>query len=416
MTYRDRVVDRELKQRLSSAGAVLIEGPKFCGKTETARQHCGSAVYLDTDQDARAALSLEPSLVLDGGAPRLIDEWQVEPSVWNHVRRRVDDLAKAGQFILTGSAVPADDITRHTGAGRFSRLRMRPMSLFESGHSTGAISLADLLAGDTPRSEKPGLGFRQLVDQLAVGGWPALQDRAVRDALQTNRDYLDQVRRFDVERVDGVRRDPEKVGRLMQSLARSVASEVSVSTLASDVGGADGPISRNTVSSYLDALERLMVIEKQEAWATHLRSKAILRTSAKRHFADPSLAVAALRATPDRLLRDLNLLGLLFESLVVRDLSVYAQPQGGQIRHYRDNNGLEVDAVVETDQGQWAAFEVKLSTDSVEKAAASLLKFAKVIDLTRCGQPAALAVITATGYGYRRPDGVCVLPIGALGP
>lgn len=416
MIYRPRIVDAELAQRLASAGAVLIEGPKACGKTETARQQASSSIFLDTDLDARAVLSLDPGLVLDGPTPRLIDEWQVEPSVWNHVRRQVDDRGQTGQFILTGSAMPADDITRHTGAGRFSRLRMRPMSLFETGHSTGAISLAALLMGTTARSSPTALTVQDLVSRIAIGGWPALQRHGLAAALRANRDYLDQIRRFDVERVGGVKHDPDKVGRLLQSLARNVATEVKISTLATDAAGSDGILSRNTVAGYLDTLERLMVVEPQPAWAPHLRSKAILRNSAKLHFVDPSLAVAALNANPSRLLADLNLLGLLFESLVVRDLRIYAQGLDGQVRHYRDSNGLEVDAIVETDAGQWAAFEVKLSPASVDAGAASLLKFAAGIDTVKCGPPAALTVITGTGYGYVRPDGIAVIPIGALGP
>ena len=416
MIYRPRIVDAELAQRLASAGAVLIEGPKACGKTETARQRASSVVFLDTDLDARAILSLDPALVLDGPTPRLIDEWQVAPAVWNHVRRRVDEAGQAGQFILTGSAMPADDITRHTGAGRFSRLRMRPMSLFETGHSTGAISLAALMAGTAARSPQPDLTVRGLVDRIAIGGWPALQSHGVTAALRANRDYLDQIRRVDVQRVDGVNHDPDKLGRVLQSLARNVATEVRISTLATDAAGSDGALSRNTVAAYLDTLERLMVVEPQPAWAPHLRSKAILRNSPKLHFVDPCLAVAALSANPARLLTDMNLLGFLFESLVVRDLRVYAQGLDGQVRHYRDSNGLEVDAIVETDAGQWAAFEVKLSPASVEAGAASLLKFAKGIDTVNCGPPAALTVITGTGYGYVRPDGIAVIPIGALGP
>lgn len=416
MTYQPRIVDAELVERLASAGAVLIEGAKASGKTETARQHANSVVFLDTDLDARAVLSLDPALVLDGPTPRLIDEWQVEPSVWNHVRRRVDDRGQPGQFILTGSAMPADDITRHTGAGRFSRLRLRPMSLFETGHSTGAISLAALLTGTAVRSPQPKITVQELVSRIAIGGWPALQHRGVEAALRANRDYLDQIRRVDVERLGGVKHDPDKVGRLLQSLARNVATEVKISTLAADAAGADGAMSRNTVVGYLDTLERLMVVEQQPAWAPHLRSKAILRNRSKLHFVDPSLAVAAMRASPARILADLNLLGLLFESLVVRDLRVYAQALDGQVRHYRDSNGLEVDAIVETDAGGWAAFEVKLSPASVDNGAASLLKFADGIDTAKCGLPAALAVITGTGFGYVRPDGVAVIPIGSLGP
>ena len=290
------------------------------------------------------------------------------------------------------------------------------MSLFETGHSTGAISLAALLTGTIVRSSPTALTVQDLVTRIAIGGWPALQRHGLAAALRANRDYLDQIRRFDVERAGGVKHDPDKVGRLLQSLARNVATEVKISTLATDAAGSDGILSRNTVAGYLDTLERLMIVEPQLAWAPHLRSKAILRNSSKLHFVDPSLAVAALNANPARLLADLNLLGLLFESLVVRDLRIYAQGLDGQVRHYRDSNGLEVDAIVETDAGQWAAFEVKLSPASVEAGAASLLKFAAGIDTVKCGPPAALTVITGTGYGYVRPDGIAVIPIGALGP
>ena len=290
------------------------------------------------------------------------------------------------------------------------------MSLFETGHSTGAISLAALLTGTIVRSSPAALTVQDLVTRIAVGGWPALQRHGLAAALRANRDYLDRIRRFDVERAGGVKHDPDKVGRLLQSLARNVATEVKISTLATDAAGSDGILSRNTVAGYLDTLERLMIVEPQLAWAPHLRSKAILRNSSKLHFVDPSLAVAALNANPARLLADLNLLGLLFESLVVRDLRIYAQGLDGQVRHYRDSNRLEVDAIVETDAGQWAAFEVKLSPASVEAGAASLLKFAAGIDTVKCGPPAALTVITGTGYGYVRPDGIAVIPIGALGP
>ncbi len=419
MSYRERVVDDELQQRLGSAGAVLVEGPKACGKTATAQQVAGSKVFLDVDAQARAALAVDPSLVLDGAPPRLLDEWQVEPDLWNHVRRQVDEDARPGQFILTGSAVPADDAVRHTGAGRFSRLRMRPMSLLESGHSTGRVSLRKLLEGAAPRSPDPGLSFEGLTECLTTGGWPAFLDRGVAASAAAVRDYLDQVLRVDVERVDQTRRDPVKLGRLAASLARNVATEVSVARLADDVSGAetgDGRVTRNTVSAYLDALERLMIVEDQPAWAPHLRSRVRVRGSVKRHFVDPSLAVAALRAGPGRLRADLELTGFLFESLVVRDLRVYSQPLDGTVRHYRDSSGLEVDAIVECADGSWGAVEVKLGQQSVDGAAASLLRFADVVDTHRCGEPGVLAVLTASGYGYRRDDGVAVVPIGALGP
>jgi uncharacterized protein len=375
-----------------------------------------SEVLLDVDANARAAIAIDPALVLDGPTPRLLDEWQVEPTIWNHVRRVIDDRSDPGQFILTGSAVPADDITRHTGAGRISRLRMRPMSLFETGRSSGDVSLSELLEGTVSPSADPGLTVADLAKEIAVGGWPGLRGRSVQDGLLAVRDYLEEIARVDVGRVDGTHRDPGRVARLLASLARNIATHAAATTLAEDTGGAEGPLKDDTVREYLAALERLMVVEDQLAWAPHLRSKHRLRTAPKRHFVDPSLAVAALRATPDRLLGDLNLLGFLFESLVVRDLRVYAQAADARVSQYRDSGGLEVDAIVEAGDGRWMAFEVKLGQGQIDDAAASLTRFAARIDTARCGSPALLGVIVATGYGYRREDGVAVIPIGALGP
>ena len=419
MPYRPRIVDPELATRLAATGAVVIEGPKGCGKTATARQLARSEVLLDVDENARRAIAIDPSLVLDGPVPRLFDEWQLEPTLWNHLRRAVDARQQPGQFILTGSAAPTDDITRHTGAARITRLRMRPMSLFETGHATGAISLAALLAGEAARSPESTLTVTDLATLVVIGGWPGNLTRTSAQAMQASRDYLDEIRRVDLSRVDRSTRDPGKVGRLLRALARHVATEASLATLMADtvgVDGADGELARDTVRDYLDALERVMIIEDQPAWAPHLRSRSRIRNAAKRHFVDPSLAAAALRATPARLLADLNALGLLFESLVVRDLRVYAQAADATVLHYRDNTGLEVDAIVEVSDGQWAAFEVKLGQGQVDSAAASLLTFATRVDTAKCGAPAALGVITASGYGYRRSDGVHVIPVGALGP
>jgi predicted AAA+ superfamily ATPase len=414
--YLPRIVDGELDARLAAAGAVVIEGPKASGKTETARQRAMSSILLDVDENARRAAAVDPSLVLEGPSPRLIDEWQVEPRLWNHVRRAVDDRGLSGQFVLTGSSVPADDVARHTGAGRFSFLRMRPMTLFETGHTNGAVSLAALLAGDPPRSDDPGLSVADLADRVTAGGWPAQHGRRVSDAARAARDYLEQIRQVDVTRVAGSRRDPARVERLLRSLARNTATEVAVSVLASDAGGGDGPLDRHTVAEYLNILDRLMVIEDQPAWAPHLRSRASLRTSPKRHFVDPSLAVAALGAGPERLLGDLNLLGLLFESLVIRDLRVLAQPLDGQVLHYRDNYGVEADAVVQLADGRWGAFEVKLGAGLVDEGAEVLLRFREAIDTRKSGEPAVLGVIAGTGFGYVRPDGIAVIPVGALAP
>jgi len=415
MTYVPRVVDDELRRRLDAAGAVVIEGPKACGKTETARRQAGSSVLLDIDEQARAAAQVDPSLVLSGAVPRLLDEWQVEPAIWNHVRRAVDERRAPGQFILTGSAVPPDTVDRHTGAGRFSFLRMRPMSLFESGASSGQVSLRELFEGGIVRATDSGMTVSRLAELVSTGGWPAQQGASVATASQAAIDYLQQVCTVDLGRVGGVRRDPIKVEALVRSLARNVATEAAITTLARDAGGAEGDLSRITVAEYLAVLERLMMIEDQPAWSPHLRSKRQLQSSPKRHFVDPSLAVAALRAGPKRLLQDLNFMGLLFESMVIRDLRVLSQPLAGRVLHYRDNKGLEVDAVVELADGRWAAFEIKLGQRAVDQGAESLLKFRKVVDTERRGEPAVLGVITGMGYGYVREDGVAVIPIGALG-
>ena len=409
MTYRARIADRELLRRLDANGAVVIEGVKGCGKTATARQVAASEVLMDSDENARRALAVDPTLVLEGAVPRLLDEWQIEPAIWNHVRRAVDDRGTPGQFILTGSAVPADDIVRHTGAGRLTRLRLRPMSLFETGHSSGVVSLQQLLGGHSTARLESELPLSKLAEHIAVGGWPAHLQRSVNQSLQANRDYLNEIRRVDVARVDGIRRDPFKVGRFLHSFARQVATYAAASTMAAD-------LNNHTADEYLTALERLMVIEDQPAWAPHLRSRSRLRGAPKRHYVDPSLAVAGLQADPDSLLRDLNLFGLLFESLVIRDLRIYAQHRDAEVLQYRDNTGLEVDAIVQRSEGQWAAFEVKLGTGMIDQAATNLLRFATRVDTSRSRSPAALAVIVARGYGYVRPDGIRVIPIGALGP
>lgn len=414
--YRPRVADAELAARLAGSGAVVLEGPRACGKTMTARQAASSEVLLDIDPQARLAASVEPGLVLEGATPRLIDEWQVEPQVWNHVRRAIDDRGAPGQFILTGSAVPPDDVTRHSGAGRLTRLRMRPMSLFESGTSNGSVSLSALLAGEAPRAADPGVTITALAEEIARGGWPGFRALPLEAALSAVRDYLGEIQRVDIDRVDGRRRDPERIARFVRSLARNVATYAAATTLAADTGGADGPLKDDTVREYLAALERLLIVEDQPAWAPRMRSRAALRSAAKRHFVDPSLAVAAMDVTPDQLLGDLRTLGFLFESLVVRDLRIYGQARDARVTQFRDASGLEVDAIVEARSGAWAAFEVKLGQGQIEAAAAGLLRFAAKVDTDAIGLPATLAVITGTGFAYTRDDGVAVVPIGALGP
>jgi predicted AAA+ superfamily ATPase len=415
--YVPRVVDAEIRRKLASMGVVVLEGAKACGKTASGLEIAGSEVFLDVDADARRTIQLDPALVLQGTTPRLIDEWQVEPRIWNHIRREVDARGQSGQFLLTGSAVPADDITRHTGAGRVARVRMRPLSLFESGDSSGAVSLRHLLAREDQGGAQAEIDLGRISVLLARGGWPGHLTRNDSAALDANRAYLDEIRRTDIRRIDGVDRDPERVRRFLMSFARHVSTSAAMSAIAADVGGGDGPIQLQTALEYAKSLTRLMVLEDQPAWAPHLRSRSRLRTSDKRHFTDPSLAVAALRATPDRLLHDLEFLGLLFESLAIRDLRVYAQAAEGVVFHYRDNTGLEIDAVVEAPEG-WGGFEIKLGgDDAIETAATSLLRFLDRIDTQKMGEPAVLAVITAVGrYAYQREDGVWVIPIGALGP
>jgi uncharacterized protein len=415
MTYVPRIVDAELRDRLKANGAVVIEGPKACGKTETARQQAASEVLLDVDPAAQRAAEIDPGLVLDGETPRLIDEWQIVPAVWNHVRREVDSRGRPGQFLLTGSATPADDQTRHTGGLRFGRVQMRPMTLAEVGRSTGAISFAGLLDGGASRSSEPGLTVKDLVEEVVRGGWPGIRHLPVADAARALRDYLDRIRRTDIETVDGVRRDPERVLAVLRSLARHVGTQAALTRIAADAAAPGTTVTDDTVSEYLTALTRLMIVEDQPAWNTHLRSSHALRTTPTRHFTDPSLAAAALRASPSALLGDRNAFGLLFESLVIRDLRVYAQPLDGEVFHYRDQSGLEVDAIVDTGD-QWAAFEIKLGAGQVDQAAQSLNRFADRVDTEKRGEPSLLGVIVGTGYGYVREDGIHVIPIGALGP
>ncbi len=410
--YVRRIVDTELDELLDGPVAVLIEGAKGVGKTRTALHHGRSEVLLDVDQQARTAAEIDPSLIVGGEVPRVIDEWQEVPAIWNHVRRAVDN--QQGPFILTGSAVPADDLSRHTGAGRFVRLQMRPMTLLELGRSSGAVTLAGLLAGESPSTEAPELSVPDLVDLICIGGWPAFVGSSVAQAQRLLGGYLESVARTDIRRVDGVSRDPQKVWAVLRSLARNVGTEASLATIARDARGSDGSVDDDTAHSYLAALERLMVIEDQPAWAPALRSRARLRKSPKRHFCDPSLAAAALQATPQRLLADLNYFGFLFESLVVRDLRVYAQARGASVFHYRDNIG-EVDVVIDGGT-RWGALEVKLGISYADEAAANLKRFVDRVDTERRGPPSFLGVVVPTRYAFQRDDGIQVVPVQALAP
>lgn len=416
MAYIERIADKELAARLAAAGAVLIEGPKACGKTETARQVTRHEFRFDVDQGARALVAASPQTLFDQESPILLDEWQVAPALWDLVRRDVDDhWPERGRIILTGSATPVPDAHRHTGTGRISVLHMRPMSLVESGHSTGEVSILGLFEGATPAAINPGVSVPELVDCLVTGGWPSLVGAHPEDAQVWIRDYINNLVEVDIQQLDG-RRDPRNVRRLFTALGRAVGTDTTAQALARDVGGADGPADRDTVAAYLTALERLMVVENVEAWAPHMRSTTPLRKAEKRYMVDPSIGVGALGVGSARLLGDLNATGFHFEGMVVRDVRVYVQGIGGQLSHWRDNNGHEVDIIISLDDGRWGAFEVKMNPDDVPAAANGLLRFAQKVDLDRVGEPSFMGVITTNSAAYRRDDGVLVVPLTVLGP
>ncbi len=407
--YFPRILDAELSSALQSNGAVLLEGLKASGKTRTAMHQAGSSLRLDQDASTRALAEFEPKTILAGTTPRLIDEWQVVPSIWNDVRHAIDEREKSGQFILTGSANPQDDGIRHTGAGRFARLRMRTMTFSETGHSRNLVSFAALLMGDLTAAIGSEATLGDTIQRLIVGGWPSQQsigDVAIR-SQSFARNYLEQIARVDVPTMLGTRIDPVRMSRLLRSLARNTATEAKISVLTQDAAGGTN-LNRDTVERYLDALQRIFIVEPQLAWSVEVRSKATLRQAPKWHLAEASLAIAALRSNAVKLLSDFETLGLLFESQVVHDLKVFAQPLAGEICHYRDSTGLECDAIFESADG-WAAFEVKLNPIQVDAAAENLKKLAKTVVVPGFSEPLALTVITSVGPSYRRPDGVNVV-------
>lgn len=414
MDYLPRVMDARLAEALKASGAVLIEGPRACGKTETGRRAAASEIRIDT-LAAHQLFAADPDLLLQGATPRLLDEWQTEPGLWNLVRHAIDDRGTKGQFILTGSSVPAPDARRHPGSGRFLRLRMRPMTLAETGHSNAAVSLAGVLAGDRVVAQDPGLTVSELAERIVIGGWPGNLGTGPRESSDALQGYLEDLCEDDLQRLDGRSRDPKGVRRLMASLARNIATPASISTLTRDASGMDRGYQSQTISGYLQALQRLMITDDVPAWQPSIRSSTRLRAKPVRHLADPSLATAALNADPARVIAEIGWMGFLFESMVVRDLRVYAEAQRGRLFHYRDENGLEVDAIIELPNGRWAGFEIKLGFHPrvVDPAAAAL---ARLRDKVAGDPPLALGVITGTGYGFTRPDGIHQIPIGALGP
>ena len=412
-TYLPRIAETELSERLNRLSAVLIEGAKACGKTEMALHHCASQVRLDVDEGALATAQIAPSNVLAGPTPRLIDEWQLVPTLWNAVRREADARRQPGQFVLTGSATPSDDATRHTGAGRVGRMRLRTLTLAESGLSSTECSLAGLLSSEGVSGGASPMTLNDMIEEVCHGGWPADRPLSQRDASANVADYVTEIANSDIRTLDGVRRDSSRVRLLLHTLARNTASQASHATLARDVGD----ITDDTVGDYLRALERLMVLEPLTAWSPVLRSRARLRKAVTHHFVDPAISASLLNVGPDKLRRDLKTFGFLFESLALRDLRVYAGAARAQVHHYRDSSGLEVDAVVDGGYRRWGACEIKLSADSsvIDAAAAQLLKFAQTVDTQSTGEPVFLAVVTAAGYAYARPDGVCVIPLATLG-
>jgi len=412
-----RLCDQELKIALQSSGAVLIEGAKWCGKTRTASNAAKSVLYMqDPDKTAsyQAMADTKPSLLLKGETPRLIDEWQMAPVLWDAVRFQVDEREDTGQFILTGSAIPVDNVTAHTGTGRFSRMLMRPMSLFESNESNGTVSLGDLFDGNHTIEAMSDLTIEKIAFALCRGGWPASVMKNETSALRMSRDYVEAVVNHDVSRVDEVEKNPERVRLLLRSLARNVATPASIQTIKEDMEATDISISEKTISSYLNALRRIFVVEDLPAWLPSMRSKTAIRTSSKRHFVDPSIATAILRTNPDGLLNDFNTFGFLFESLCTRDVRIYAQSIDGDVFHYRDKSGLESDLIVRLRDGRWAAIEVKLGNKQIEEAAQNLIALKAKIDEDKMGEASFLMVLTGGQFAYRRNDGVLVVPIGSL--
>jgi len=416
MSYFNRISDSELKRKLESAGALLIRGPKACGKTESAKQFANSILKVDQNEQVPLLIETAPQRLLIGNTPRLIDEWQECPKIWNYVRHEVDNRKQTAQFILTGSANPEESIKMHSGAGRFTILDMYTMSWQELGFSSGKVSLAALFESKKIDISDEPVELEFIVERIITGGFPALIGKSIRQAIDLNRAYVDLLAEVDMSRVSNIKRDPVKVRNLLRSLARNTATMADVTTLESDIREKEcNEISRPTIYDYLDALDRLMIIENQPAWNTHIRSSYSLRKSPKRHFSDVSLAVAALGANKELLLNDIKFTGFLFESLVTHELRIYAQANDAKVYHYRDSSGLEVDAIVQKYNGDWCAFEIKLGVGQIEEAATNLNKFVSILDEKRVKLPKSLNIITGTGISYTRKDGINVISLASLG-
>lgn len=419
--YKQRIADKLLERKLAGKGAVLIEGPKWCGKTTTAEQHANSLLYMTESGKIEQHLQLarlNPALLLEGKKPRLIDEWQVAPSLWDSIRFESDHSSSLGLFILTGSAVPADlSQVVHTGTGRIGWLRMRPMSLWESEDSTGEVSLEELFTTPALIKGTSDINLEKIAFLTCRGGWPLAVNMKSDIALDQAFDYVDAVEKRDVSLADGVNRDPSRTHRLLRSYARHQGSQANYATIKADLQANESEsFSEETIASYINALKKIFVIEDSEAWNPNLRSKSAIRTSDTRYFSDPSIATAALGLGPSDLINDLNTFGLIFETLCVRDLRVYAEALNGKVYHFRDKNGLECDAVIHLRNGSYGLVEIKIGGDNlIEEGAKTLKVLAGKIDLDRMKSPSFLMVLTAVGtYAYRREDGVYVVPIGCL--
>ena len=424
--YRRRIMDTLLEKKLQAKGAVLIEGPKWCGKTTTAEEIANSKIMLakpDIKEHFKSLLEIDTEAALAGETPMLIDEWQTVPKLWDAVRYTVDHRHAMGQFILTGSAVPDKDAEKereHSGTGRFAWLTMRPMTLFESGESNGTVSLGELFQAPEKILQKNALKLSDIAFLICRGGWPIAVGLPEEAALEQAFDYYDAVTKEDVTNVDGVKRASERVQRLMRAYARHQGTQASIATLKGDIKNNDTTtLDEDTISSYLDALRKIFVVEDMPAWNPNLRSKTAIRTTDTRYFVDPSIATAALGLGPTDLINDLNSMGFFFEAMCVRDLRVFAEALNGKVYHYRDKSGLECDAVVHLRNGQYGLIEIKLGGDSlIKEGAETLNELANQIDTTRMKSPAFKMILTATGeYAYRRPeDGIYVVPIGCLRP
>ena len=422
MEYKKRLADDVLRDKLEASGAVLVEGAKWCGKTTTSKQIAKSVLYMQEPAQKKQNLLMadtNPSLLLQGKVPRLIDEWQLAPKLWDAVRFEVDQRDDFGQFILTGSAVPPDTSEiSHSGTGRISRMLMRPMSLLESGESNGSISLAGLFNANYEASSSVESDIEELAFLICRGGWPKAIGKTVKVALQQAIDYYDAVVNSDISRVDDKERNPERAKLLMRSYSRNIGSQAKFEEMRQDILGNDiDSFSIDTLYDYLKALKKIFVIEDAPAWDPNLRSKTAIRNTDTRYFVDPSIATASMGLGPKDLINDLNTMGLFFENLCIRDLRIYAQTIGGEIYHYRDRSGLECDAVVHLRNGSYGLVEIKLGGDKlIEEGATTLKKFERIIDTTKMKTPSFKMILTGVGnYAFKRPDGILVVPIRSLG-